>query len=424
MQVRSFLLNAKRNRLRNGLTILMREDHTVPVVTTMMWYRVGSRFEKPGQTGISHLLEHMLFKGTDRYGKGEIDYITARSGGSNNAFTSHDYTTYLFSFSSQRWRPALEMEADRMRNNHFDLVEIELEKHVVIEEMRMERDNPWGALQEAVYSSAMGKHPYGFPVMGQYEDLVRIGPDQIIDYYRRFYTPNNAVLVVVGDFYSGQDLERIQTLFESISSTEVPQLATLGESRPQERTRVHLNRPTKVTRIIIAFPAPSVRQSAHYAMQLLDNLLSEGKLSRFYQRLIERERVASLATTEFTETFDPSLFLVRLELLEGVQPEEAEAIVFDEIAQLHQTLLPLNELKRAKNQCITAFLSSLETTGDQAFQLGLMEVFDRFEYWNTYQERIELLTPEKVRTVAAQYLSPDHATIGLLSDEKTHLSSL
>src|SRR5215813_5462540 len=184
--------------LNNGLTILTKELHTSPIVTTMIWYRVGSRNEEMGQTGKSHFLEHMLFKGTERFQKGQIDLLTLKNGGGNNAFTSHDFTAYYFNFASDRWKVALEIEADRMVNCAFDREEFEAEKKVVIEELKTGLDSPWGLLLQEAEASAYKIHPYRNPIVGWLQDVERATVESQQAYYRRYYHPNNATVVIVG----------------------------------------------------------------------------------------------------------------------------------------------------------------------------------------------------------------------------------
>lgn len=416
-QTQFLTVGVERHRLGNGLTILTREDHTVPVVSTMLWYRVGSRNETPGTTGISHFLEHMMFKGTDRYDKGEIDYITTRNGGSNNAFTSNDYTAYYFNFASDRWQQALEIEANRMRNNRFDPHEFELEKQVVLEELKMDLDTPWGALRQAVEINSFEHHPYKYPVIGLYEDLVRITLDKMVDHYQRFYSPNNAILVIVGDFHRDEALKRIEEFFGALSPGQLCQPVTEPELRRSAQRRVEIRKPTHVPRMLLAFPSPSIRQREHYAVEILDNVLSEGKLGRFYQRLVEKERLASVITTEFNETIDPYLFFVRAELQENADVNRVEAVIFEEIEKLRQERISERELKRAKNQCIMQTLADFETSLGQAAQLGLLETLDRFEYWQSYREKILSLTAEEVRNTAEPYWSADQATVGIILND-------
>lgn len=409
----SFIDGVRRSRLPNGLTFLMREDHGVPIVTSMIWYKVGSRYESPGCTGMSHFLEHMMFKGTSRYQKGEIDYLTMRQGGNSNAFTSHDYTAYYFSFASDRWWQALEIEADRMRNNLFEAEEFELEKQVIIEELKMDLDTPWGALRHAVEFQSFERHPYKYPVIGLHEDLAALTLERMIEFYNRFYLPNNAILVMAGDFKTEEAMKRVEELFGPIEAGEVPQVSTQPERRQPPPKRLEIKKPSHVSRMLLTFSAPSVRETDHYAMQLVDKILSQGKLSRFYQRLVERERIASLVSAEFGETFDPYLFFVRVELQENVSAARAEDVIFQEVESLAGQLPSEQEMLRAKNLCITEFLEDFETTLGQAAQLGLMETLDRYEYWLTYADRIRSVTTEEVRDVARRYLSPQQATIGI-----------
>src|SRR3954454_14928877 len=198
----------RRTVLDNGLVVLTKELHTSPIVTSMIWYRVGSRNEELGHTGKSHFLEHMLFKGTDRFKKGEIDLLTLKNGGGNNAFTSHDFTAYYFNFASDRWEIALDIEADRMVNCAFDPEEFEAEKKVVIEELKTGLDSPWGLLLQEVESCAFKVHPYRNPIVGWLQDVERATVDSQQAYYRRYYHPNNATLVIAGDINTADVLKK------------------------------------------------------------------------------------------------------------------------------------------------------------------------------------------------------------------------
>jgi zinc protease len=406
----------QRHQLVNGLTILIREDHAVPIVSSMLWYRVGSRFEKPGITGISHFLEHMMFKGTSRYQKGEIDYITACQGGSNNAFTSHDYTAYYFTFASDRWQSALEIEADRMMNNRFDPEELELERQVIIEELKTDLDTPWGALHHKVEGRSFSEHPYRFPVIGNYQDVVSISQEQIIDYYRQFYSPNNAALVLIGDLDVEATLVQVEQLFADLPSSVPPRDNPFREPRRERQVRIQMTMPTQTPRILLAFPAPSVHQPEHYALRVLDAILSEGKLSRLYRRLVDKERVASVASTEFAESFDPYLFFIAAELHQEGDLEKAESMIFEELSQLTQDPVSETELAKAKNQCLVQFYSDFETTLDQAIQIGLLETLGRPRYWDDFSERLMALTVEDIQRVAARFCSPEQAIVGTLCD--------
>src|SRR5262245_39311555 len=206
----------RRTVLDNGLVVLTKESHTSPIVTSMIWYRVGSRNEELGHTGKSHFLEHMLFKGTDRFKKGEIDLITLKNGGGNNAFTSHDFTAYYFNFASDRWEIALEIESDRMVNCTFHADEFEAEKRVVIEELKTSLDSPWGLLMQDMEAAAFKVHPYRNPVVGWLQDVERATVEQQQAYYRRYYQPSNATLVLAGDFDTDAVLGKVSHAFASV----------------------------------------------------------------------------------------------------------------------------------------------------------------------------------------------------------------
>ncbi len=416
------LSGVQRSRLANGLTVLTREDHSVPIVTTMVWYRVGSRYERAGITGVSHFLEHMMFKGTHRYGKGEIDYITTRHGGANNAFTANDYTAYYFSFASDRWRPALEVEADRMRNSLIDGEEFRLEKQVVLEELKMEMDDPWGALRQAVESASFRAHPYRFPIIGLEPDLQALTPAQMVSHYRKYYVPANAILVIVGDFKTGPTLALVEELFGPLPADDAPAQEIFAKEERDRQTRVELRMDSSLDRLMVAFPAPSVRQPEHYTLHVLDKILAEGKLSRLYLKLMDRQSIASALNSDFADTYDPYLLLLRLELLPGMAPVVAERVLFEELDRIASRPVSKAELERARKQCMLSFLSGFETTLDQAVQFGLMETLDRYEYWNDYAERIQRVSPRDIMTYARQWLGPEKATIGTLLNETSATS--
>src|ERR671925_2029747 len=214
--------DVRRTVLSNGLVVLTKEVHTSPIVTSMIWYRVGSRNEELGQTGKSHFLEHMLFKGTDRFKKGQIDLITLKNGGGNNAFTSHDFTAYYFNFASDRWDVALEIEADRMVNCAFEPEEFEAEKKVVIEELKTGLDSPWGLLLQEQEATAFKIHPYRNPIVGWLQDVERATVEQQQAYYRKYYQPNNAILVIAGDFNTDPVLNTVQHMLGPIPAGPAP----------------------------------------------------------------------------------------------------------------------------------------------------------------------------------------------------------
>ncbi len=401
----------RRTMLDNGLRVLLSEDHSVPIVTTFVCYAVGSRVEGEGTRGVSHLLEHLMFKGTDRYGKGEIDDITTRNGGSNNAFTSLDSTAYYFSFASDRWLSSLEIESNRMQRLRLDASEFEAERRVVLEELKMELDSPWGGLRQEVERASFAGHPYRYPVIGLRSDIQHLTRDQVLGHYESFYVPNNAVLVVVGDFESDRALERIEELFGPIPSRPVPHQLPGGGGDYAGPIELEVQRHARLSRLQVAFPAPAVGDPDHFALQVADKLLNEGKLSRFYRSLVEQEEIATEVWTEFAETLDPFLYSIRLELHSDVEPEKAVSRLNEQIRSLES--LDETDLTRARNQCVTQVLQETETTLDRAAQIGLLEVIGASDYWPSFLDRIEGVSLTDVQRYARRYLDPDRAVVGI-----------
>jgi zinc protease len=245
----------------------------------------------------------MMFKGTKRFPKGEIDFITARNGGNNNAFTSHDYTAYYFSFASDRWLAALEMEADRMENLLFDPTEFELEKQVILEEIKMGLDDPWEMLHQSDDLLGFRDHPYRFPIIGIEQDVMQLKIEDLRETYEAYYAPNNATLVVVGDIDTANIRSRIQDTFGQIEPSESPPANPENLTIQRESLRTRVERPSNIPRMLFALPAPKAASFQLYPAHLLDRVLSEGKLSRLYARLVEKEKLASTVATEIEETF-------------------------------------------------------------------------------------------------------------------------
>ncbi len=406
--------DVRRTVLDNGLVVLNKEIHTSPIVTAMIWYRVGSRNEELGHTGKSHFLEHMLFKGTDRFKKGEIDLITLKNGGGNNAFTSHDFTAYYFSFASDRWDVALEIEADRMVNCSFSPDEFDAEKKVVIEELKTGLDSPWGLLLQEVEAGAFKVHPYRNPIVGWLQDVERATVEQQQAYYRRYYHPNNAVLVIAGDFDTDSVLSKVTRAFGSIPAGPTPAPMVLHEPSQRGERRMHVRWRSKVPRLAIAYHAPQIAHPDSYALQVLGVVLTEGKASRLYQRLVERERTVTFVSAEYGESKDPTLFHIRTEA-RGEHPiEQIEESIYDELHRISAGEVTSHELDRAKHQIEAHFILSRERTLDQALLLGQIETLHGLEYIDTYLHRINGVNKEDIADVCGRYLTEDNRTVGLL----------
>lgn len=404
----------RRTVLDNGLTVLTRELHASPVVSCMIWYRVGSRNEEFGQTGKSHFLEHMLFKGTDRFKKGEIDLMTLKNGGSNNAFTSHDFTAYYFNFASDRWEIALDIEADRMVNCVFAPEEFEAEKKVVIEELRMGLDSPWGLLLQELDATAYKVHPYRNPVIGWLQDVERATDTEQQAYYRRHYHPGNAVLVLTGDFDTDRVLEKVAQRFSSIGQHGVRATVTAVEPPQRGEKRLQVQWRSRVPRLAIAYHAPEIAHPDSYALQVLNLILTEGKTSRLYQRLVEREQSVTFVSAEYSESRDPTLFHIRAEARGNHTSEEIEGSIYQELERIVAEGASEKELSRAKHLVQAHFILSRERAVDQAMLLGQVESLYGLSYIDTYLPRISAVTSDDISSVCARYLGAANRTVGYL----------
>jgi zinc protease len=409
--------DVRRTVLANGLVVLTKEVHTSPIVTSMIWYRVGSRNEELGHTGKSHFLEHMLFKGTDRFKKGEIDLLTLKNGGGNNAFTSHDFTAYYFNFASDRWEVAIQIEADRIVNCAFDPDEFEAEKKVVIEELKTGLDSPWGLLLQEVEAAAFKVHPYRNPIVGWLQDVERATVEQQQAYYRRYYLPSNATLVIAGDFDTDDVLRKVDQAFGSIPSGTNPPPMLLREPDQRGERRLVVRWRSKIPRLAMAYHAPQIAQQDSYALQVLAVVLAEGKASRLYQRMVEREQTVTFVSAEYGEAKDPTLFHIRAEARGDHSIDAIEASIHDELASISSTGVTVHELDRAKHQIDAHFILSRERTLDQAILLGQIETLYGLEYIDSYLQRINAVTIDDVADVCTRFLNENNRTVGrLLSD--------
>jgi zinc protease len=409
--------DVRRTVLTNGLVVLTKEVHTSPIVTSMIWYRVGSRNEELGQTGKSHFLEHMLFKGTERFKKGQIDLLTLKNGGGNNAFTSHDFTAYYFNFASDRWEVALDIEADRMVSCSFEPEEFEAEKKVVIEELKTGLDSPWGLLMQEQEATAYKVHPYRNPIVGWLQDVERATVEEQQAYYRRYYVPNNAILVVAGDFETDEVLNKVDRAFAGIPSgpPPVPMLLTEPPQRGERRLIVRWR--SKVPRLAIAYHAPQIASTDSYALQVLAVVLAEGKASRMYQRMVEREQTVTFVSAEYGEAKDPTLFHIRAEGRGDHSIDEIESSIHDELAAICRGGVSTHELDRAKHQIEAHFILSRERTLDQAILLGQIETLYGLSYIDSYLQNINAVTTADLSDVCSRYLNENNRTVAqLLSD--------
>lgn len=430
----SFLTRGVRKTvLANGLTVITKELHDKPVVATIIWYRVGSRNEELGQTGKSHFLEHMLFKGTQKYGKGEIDRLTLKNGGANNAFTWLDFTAYYFTFAADRWQAALEIEADRMRNTTFAEAEFESEKQVVEEELRIGLDGPWEVLENEVWATAFRQHPYHWPTVGWLDDLESATGADMKAYYDKWYHPRNASLIIVGDFNTDEVLPRVEALFADIPAGPPPHPLHIKEPPQRGEKRLVVKKETPVERLLIGYHAPPVAHPDAYALQVIEAILATGRSSRLYQRLVERDQSVTSANANFHDHIDPSLFYFKAELKPGYPLAGVEQAILDEIERLKREPIAEAELEKARRQIEADLVMSHEEPLQQAILLGQYETIASdqripdeergYRYLDTLIARIRAVAAEDVMRVAREYFTADNRTVGYLVDTEKEQAS-
>jgi len=405
-------LDLTRTRLENGLTLLTLEKHDVPIVTSTIWYHVGSVNEGAGQTGISHFLEHLMFKGTKTYAKGEIDFLTASYGGYNNAGTIFDYTMYYFNFSSDRWELALQIEADRMRHCIFDPKEFEAERKVVLEEFKRQQDSPWGELGMTLEATMFQVHPYHHPVIGWQADLEKITIEQVVAYYQTYYVPNNATLVIVGDIDTAATIKKVEHYFGHLPPNPNLPRVTSQEPPQQQEQRFTLSQDTNLKRLQIGYHTVTLAEADNYVLEIIDYLLSHGKTSRLYQRLIEQDQLVN-----FIDAFNhprkfAGVFYLFASLRPGMAPELVERAIGEELTRLQTERVTEEELQKIQTIVAADFIFEIETTGGLAHALGEYEVLDAGDYINTYVEQLQQITPADIQRVAQTYFVDQNRTIG------------
>jgi zinc protease len=397
--------------LENGLKVLVKEDHFAPLSSCYVWYRVGSRNEHPGITGISHWVEHMLFKGTQRFPKELLMRLIERKGGRWNGFTSHDYTAYFEDLPANEVGLAIEIEADGMCNAVFDPKEVEAERTVILSERQGAENHPEFLLGEAVQSVAFLAHPYRWSVLGYESDIRSITRDELFSYYKRYYAPNNAVLVVVGDVKASEVVKLARKHFGHIDrGEEPPQVRTTEPPQVGER-RVVIKRRFHGEYVFIAYHVPEATHEDIPALYALQAVLSFGMSSRFYRDLVEGN-IAVWASASIDVAKDPSLLWLRAQARDGVGVERLERALLEEVDKVAQDGVTAKELQRALNQIEASFVYSQEGVSRIAIQLGFFEVLASYDYADELLERIKSVSPQDVQTVAQRYMHEDNRTVG------------
>ncbi|MGA2315284.1 MAG: pitrilysin family protein [Thermodesulfobacteriota bacterium] len=354
--------------LPNGLKVILLENHKAPLVTFQVWYRVGSRNEAWGKTGLSHMLEHMMFKGTEKIGPEEFSRIIQENGGNDNAFTSHDYTAYFENLSADRVQVAIDLEADRMQNLVLREEDFRTERMVVMEERRLRtEDNPQAVLIEQTMATAFEIHPYHWPIIGWMEDIARFTLEDLKTHYRTYYKPFNALLVVAGDFKKEELFPRIEKAFGSYPKGVAPNQEKDKDPTQIGERRILVKKEAQLPSLVMGYHVPNLREEDSYVLEVIATLLSGGKSSRLYQSLVREKRLVLSADADHSLiSRDPNLFTLSADLLPGKEVAEVEKAFDQEIERLQRERVGDQELEKAKNQIEASFIFGQDSIFNQA----------------------------------------------------------
>ena len=402
--------------LPNGLRVILLENHKAPLITFQVWYRVGSRNETWGKTGISHMLEHMMFKGTKKVGPEEFSRIIQENGGNDNAFTSNDFTAYVEYISSDRVKVAIDLESDRMQNLVLREEDFTPEKMVVMEERRLSTDDdPRAFLQEQLDAAAFQISPYHWPTIGWMEDIQRLNLEDLKSYHQIYYNPANAFLVLVGDFKKEVLLQTIREAFGQIPKGRPPSQEKDKDPPQSGERRIFIKKEAQLPFLLMGYHIPNLSSPDSYALEVIAEILSGGTSSRFYRDLVhDKQLVLDADADNSILSRDPSLFTLSVQPLPDKDMAEIEKALDQEIERIKKEPVEEQELQKAKNQIEAAFVYGQDSLFDQAMLLAQYEITQSWKAIDDYIPSIRKVTPDDIMRIAKNYLTTDNRTIGIL----------
>ncbi|MBK8134471.1 MAG: insulinase family protein [Chloroflexi bacterium] len=424
--------NVTKHVVPNGLTVLLKEVHSAPLISWWVLYKIGSRNERTGQTGVSHWVEHMMFKGTDAFPASDVMAMFDRLGGMSNAQTSFDYTAYFETVPADKIDLAIRHEADRMVNAKFDPAEVDSERTVIISERQGLENSPLFWLAEEISAAAFRVHGYHHEIIGDLHDLNTMSRDDLYNHYRTYYAPNNAVISAVGAFDTSEMIERISEVYGNIPARDVPQLFSRTEPEQHGERRIRVERPGTTAFLEFAYRAPAGNDPDFYALTILNSVLTgpdgniDNKTSRLYRALVESEIAASVSGS-LMPSIDPYLYSITITIRTGRSVEEAEAVFESEIQRVLDGDITEAEVRKAKKQARAAFAYSTESVTGQAYWLAYGENLGSFEWFDQYVDKLDQVSLENVLDAAKRYLRPQSRVVGHLiptgmSDESEEFS--
>lgn len=408
-------------QLHNGMKILVVENHRAPVVVSQVWYKVGSSYEHDGITGLSHVMEHMMFKGTSEHPAGEFSEIIAANGGRENAFTGQDYTAYFQRIANDRLELCLELEADRMRNLLLDKEEFAKEIEVIKEERRLRtEDKPTALTYERFNAVAYTNSPYRHPIIGWMEDLDNLTIDDVRQWYKTWYAPNNATLVVAGDVDAGDVFHLAKRYFGSLPTSEIPELKPRHEAKQYGTQRVTVEVPAKIPYLIMGYKVPVLKNVKEkwevYALEVLAGVLDGGNSARLSKNLVRGQQIATSASAGYSmSSRHESLFTLSAVPNDGVSIDVLEFALREQISDLQNSLADEQELERVKAQVVASNVFKQDSSFYQAMEIGMLETVGLpWQVKDEYVENIQAVTAEQVQQVAKKYLIDTGLTVAVL----------
>lgn len=404
-------------KLTNGLTVILYQDRTVPLISYHTWYRVGSRDEQPGVTGAAHMLEHMMFKGAKKYTGKDFDRILHENGITNNAFTTYDYTGFYENLPSGKLELIMDMEVDRMRHLAILPADLTSELEVVKEERRWRVDNnPPSLLREGLMSTVFKEHPYRWPVIGYMSDITSYTSEKLRKFYDTFYVPNNAVLVIAGDFDIDSTRRMVEKYYGALPFKEIPKREYPVEPEQKEVRRFVTDSDVQNSTVMLAYKGVESGHPDSFALDLAANVLAEGPSSRLYKHMVYKDQIATATGGSNLTNSNPGLFVLVASLKPGQKTEPAEKNLRQEAALLQKNLVSEKELQKVKNQVMKDYIEELTTVDGKARALAVNEIlYGSFEKLFSDLELYQKVTAEDIRRVAQKYMAPQREVTGILN---------
>ena len=402
--------------LKNGMKFLVLEDNSIPNANMYLFYKVGSRNEYPGITGLSHFFEHMMFNGSKKFGPKMFDRVMEYNGGSNNAYTTSDVTVYTNWFPASKLEVIFDLESDRIANLNIDTAMVKSERGVVLSERSTGLENsPWRMLSEAVNATAYIEHPYGWSVIGFEEDIKNWTKEDLENYFRTYYAPNNCVVVISGNVKVDEVKRLAEKYMAPIPSGPTPKEVHLVEPPQAGERRITVQKEVTTPYLMIGYHVPEARNKDYYALSILSSILSSGNSSRLYSALVDKKQLATSVFTSYSETFDPTLFEFYAISAKDIKESDIENAIYEEIGKIKKDGITDQELQKIKNQKLMEFYNQIETINGKSNNIGTYEVFFG-DYKKMYNAPIEYnkVTVEDVKRVANEYFKKSKRTVGIL----------